>query len=259
MTGPCNWSVTGCVCGSSCWDSHPPQVRAACEAAATFVMWSATGRKFGLCEVTEQPCRPQPPEPTYVAYPLSTPAVGPYIDSGQWRNCMCPGGSVCQCGPSQCDTVEVTGPTTRTGMTVSIDGVTLDQSAYRVIDGHTLIRTDGEQWPLCNDLSSQDPPAFVVTHLVGTEIPEALQYATDRLACEYAKACTGADCALPRQLRSLTRDGVELDVVDLPADSTMVRTGIPLVDDVIRALNPSGARRPASVWSPDLPAPTRVA
>jgi hypothetical protein len=233
-------------------------VREYAEYIATFVMWAATGRQYGLCEVTEQPCRKEPLEPGYETYPLDYTRDGPYLTGGSWYNGCVPDEPRCGCGPSSCCSVEISGPTTRTGMTVTLAGVALDSAAYRVVDGRTLMRVDGDHWPTCVSYESQDPPDFVVTHLVGTAVPDAVQHATNRLACEYAKHCAGGDCALPQQLRSLTRDGVEMQVVDLPQDSDMFRTGIASVDAVIQAVNPRQRPCPAVVYSPDLPRPRRV-
>src|SRR5512143_940119 len=46
---PCGWTIdTGCC---STWDTYSAQVQADATDYATTVMWSATGRQFGACQV----------------------------------------------------------------------------------------------------------------------------------------------------------------------------------------------------------------
>jgi hypothetical protein len=257
---PCGWTITQCACGA-CWDKYSPTVRASASAIATTVMWAATGRQFGQCQITVQPCRRDELLPEYQTYPVQYEGFlsGPYIAAGAWHN-WCPGlnESSCACSVDGSCSVLLDGPTTTAGIVaVKINGVVLGAGAYRVAGGNTLIRTDGSCWPTCPSYTLATP-AFEVTYLVGLPIPPAVQAATERLACEFAKACAGGTCALPSNLRTLTRQGVELEVAALPDDPTLIRTGIREVDLVITALNPNNRSRRPAVLSLDMPHPGRL-
>jgi len=155
--------------------------------------------------------------------------------------------------------VLLAGPTTTAGIvSITIAGVVLAPGSYVIVDGNTLVRTDGQCWPSCPSLTSQTVPDFEVTYLVGLAIPPAVQGAAERLACAFAKGCKGGACALPQSLRTLTRSGVEAVVVDLPDDPTLIRTGIREVDMVITAMNPHGLMQRPTVLSLDMPMPRRV-
>jgi len=224
---------------------------------AAAILWAATGRRYGQCEITVEPCS-RPEDPLYVTYPLaevgSAPAGGPYISGGVWHN-SCGGGS-CGCA-GRCE-VALAGPTSTAAVTsVTVAGVAVAAGAYVVYDGYLLTRVDGECWPTCRDYS--DPStAFSVTYLRGDPIPDHIQSAYERLACELAAACTGGDCALPQRVRSMTRQGVEIQMVDLADEAGRIRTGIAVVDQIIESANPRGLQQRPTVLSLDLPAPRMV-
>jgi len=261
MVSPCGWTVTKCGCGT-CWDTYTPQVKATASALATMVMWAATGRQFGRCQITVQPCTRRELIPEYQTYPVAAEGFmsGPYISGGVWHN-DCPGldESTCPCSVDGSCSVLLSGTTTTAGIVaITIGGVLLPAGSYVIINGNTLVRTDGQCWPSCPSLTSQTIPDFEVTYLVGLPIPEAVQAATERLACEFAKACKGGPCVLPQALKSLTRQGVEVEIASLPEDPNLIRTGIREVDLVIVAMNPNGLMQRPTVLSLDLSMPRRV-
>jgi hypothetical protein len=250
MSAPCGWTITGCRCGESCWTSYSPEVQAVAGNLATGIMWAATGRRYGLCPVVVQPTARPALASQYQTYPVTRPDFGTaYIAGGQWYNGV-PGEDGAACCPG-CS-VDLEGPTTTVGITkVTVSGVVVAPAAYQVQNGHILVRLDGQCWPTCINHSAV-PAAFVVEYLKGEAIPAHVQSATDLLACEFAKACTGGACGLPRRLRSLTRQGVEVQVTDeLVAEGGKIRTGIHEVDLVIAADNPSGRASRSLVVSPD--------
>lgn len=260
MSAPCGWTITKCGCGS-CWDSYTPEIRARATALATMTMWAATGRQFGKCQITVQPCSRRELLPEYQTYPVEYEGfmAGPYIAGGVWHN-DCPGDeSSCSCSVDGRCSVLLDGPTTTSGIvSITISGVILPPGSYTVFDGGTLVRTDGSCWPSCPSLTNQATPDFEVTYLVGLAIPPAVQAATERLACEFAKSCKGAACALPQTLRTLSRQGIELEVAAFPEDPNLIRTGIRDVDMVITAMNPHGLTQRPAVLSLDMPKPRRV-
>lgn len=256
MSEPCGWEITACGCGS-CWDTYTPEVRSTAAALAIRTMWMATARRYGQCDVVVQPC----PKPAllreYQTYPVDHPDYGgAYLHQGRWHN-GCSGSDEDAGCCSGCE-VELDGPTSTAGITlVTVSGVVVPAGSYEVMNGHILVRTDGECWPTCINYSTQTPPQFQVEYKKGEAIPVGVQRATERLACEYAKACTGnSSCALPSRLRSLSRQGVEMTVEELSTeDPGRIRTGIPAVDAIIALENPHGRTQRSLVLTPDMPLP----
>jgi hypothetical protein len=196
----------------------------------------------------------------YLDYPVETSGLGTdyqaaYIDHGQWHNSAC--GTSCSCS-AKCE-VALDGPTTKVGIvSVTVAGNLIAAAAYEVHNGYQLVRIDGACWPTCHDYS--DPSAaFEIVYDRGRPIPPAVQHATNRYACELAKGCQGGDCRLPTRIRTLTRQGVEVQAVDLTDETGRIMTGITEVDALILAENPGRLAAPPMVLTPDLPNPRRVA
>ena len=258
--GPCDWPIdTSCCPG---WDDYTPEVQAAATSWATFILDALTGRQFFQCPVNYRPCGPRcQGGGGYMTWPVASPGVGsapgpwmvPWIDSGIWRNCGCTGGCSCE---ARC---EVPFPTSVAEVVeVRIDGVVLDPSAYRLDSWRgipRLVRTDGDCWPQCQDMNvgSDAVGSFVIVYQPGRLLPVAGQIAAGELACEFAKACAGAECALPQQLASLSRNGVEVTVADPEQLFDNGLTGLANVDLFIRAVNPHKRASRTRVSSPDLP------
>jgi hypothetical protein len=255
MAAPCGWVVDRCGCGS-CWDGYTPETRTRAATLAAGFLWAATGRRYGLCEVTVLPENPPRPAPLYQSFPSgarygygSSPdglVTYPVLDSGTWRNLG--GGGGC-CG-RPCE-LALPGPVADV-VEIRIDGDPVPADAYEVHNGALLVRVDGQCWPICQRMGS--PVAgFQVTYHRGTPIPPDVQAALEQLACEYAKACAGAPCGLPPRLASISLQGVELTVAEVDSTGGRLRTGIKAVDDVIDAVNPYGLTERPQVWSPDQP------
>lgn len=251
MSEPCGWEITKCACGS-CWTTYTPEVRASASALAIGIMWAATARRYGQCTVVVQPCHKPALLREYQTYPVTMPDYGAaYVRSGNWYN-SCTGQEDCCSG---CE-VDLEGPTSTAGITeILINGIPLPDSAYIVQNSNILVRIDGECWPTCVNYSQQNPPAFQVEYLKGEPIPLRVQTAAERLACEFAKNCVGTACALPRRLRSLSRQGVEVTVEELSTKPGEIRTGIPEVDMIIALENPNGRAQRSIVLTPDLMPP----
>ncbi len=177
------------------------------------------------------------------------PWMVPYVLNGLWRNCTCNGG--CSCAPS-CR-VDLGVPVAEV-TEVKIHGLTLDPTAYQLI-GTWLARVDGgECWPSCQDPAVPDTEAdtFSVTYKPGRALPIAGQIAAGALAGEFIKACSGAACALPANIASLSRQGVDVEFVSPSDVLNDGRTGIREVDLFIQAVNPGNMRMRSRVMSPDV-------
>lgn len=242
------------------WDTYPVDQREAALSIATTIMWAATGRAYGPCELTVRPCQSRERADTYRAYPVwwtgSNGAVAfPFLDRGVWYNaCGC--GAGCCCRP-RCEIV-LDGPVTSI-VEVVIDGTEVPANEYRVdVTGgaYHLVKTSDGCWPTCQDFNvgGEDEGAFSVTYTRGRPVPPSALYATAILACTLGKQLAGGDCGLPPRVTSLTRQGVTADFVAESVDMIDVfTTGIQPVDMVIRALNPGRRTRPPAIFSPDTP------
>ncbi len=264
-SGPCQWPDIGLQLCCDDWDtfSAPLQLQAA--NYAKLVLWAATGRQFGLCELTVRPCG------RYceswagwdgVYYDANGGWI-PYLWQGEWHNCWCgsngPGGR-CTCSPD-CQ-VYLPGPVFSIS-SVRVDGASLNVTGgdIFVLDQQWLVRTDTTAcWPLCADqnLAPGDVNAFEVTYLRGIPVPDALANAYASLSCEYARACLGLPCRLPGRVSSISRQGVTISMTDVEQLLQHGLTGLWEVDMVIRSLNPAGLAGRTRFYSPDLQEPRQI-
>lgn len=257
--GPCDWPVdTSCCPG---WSEFSAPVQANAIAWATQILDALTGRRFSQCAINYRPCGPTCAQTFgYLTWPVGSPQsagggvpwMTPYINSGVWRNCTCEGGCSCK---ALCE-VPFPGPVAQV-MEVRVDGVVVDPSAYRMDTFRgvpTLVRIDGECWPQCQDMNVgvEDIGSFTIAYQPGELLPSAGQMAAGMLACEFAKDCVGQDCSLPQQLQSLSRNGVEVQVVDPNTLLDNGLTGIAMVDLWIRSVNPGRKSARGRIYSPDV-------
>lgn len=225
---------------------------AAKQAIASEELWAASGRRYGLCEVTVRPCLRR----CGGGSGLPVPYKGA---DGQWRNY-----TACGCFDN-CSCVELSeivldGPVASV-VEVVIDGVALDPADYRldkVGTGWRLVRVDGSPWPSCSDMSVDcaDTGSFCVTYMQGIPLSELAVAAVSELTCEYVKACipTCKTCRLPKNVQALVRRGVSITF-----DSSVAwLKQLPAVNSFLTAVNPEGLTSASSVWSPDI-APVRIA
>jgi hypothetical protein len=138
---------------------------------------------------------------------------------------------------------------------VMVNGLVIDPTAYRLDNGSILVRTDGDCWPECQDLDlpDTDDNTWSVTLRYGEPLPASAGIAAAKLACEFAKACSGGEgCALPEQLVSLSRNGVEVQVADPQLILDAGLTGVQEADVFIRAYNPYRLKSRPRILSPDV-------
>lgn len=231
--------------------------------AATEVLWSLSGRRFGTCTVTSRPCKRECAQ--------SWPGIGawwewggsilypqPALIGGSWFNIICGGcGGGCACTATE----EVWLPAPVADVTqVTINGAPIPTGSYRVDNHQILVRQDGGRWPLCQDLSvpATGIGAWTVTASYGEPVPMIGQLAVGELACELLKACDpnlAGDCKLPPNVQSLVREGVTIQFTEdvqsrLRTDG---RLGLWSVDLFLVSFNPRGIPNRAQVYSPDIP------
>lgn len=255
---PCSgWDVDVTCCDS--WDTYSEEIQEAAAEYGAFTVWAATGRRFGLCPRTIRPCGMDRSPGSTFGYWWSEGTWLPYIFNGVWRNCSgCTGVSngCCTCQPA----CQVWLPPKAHSVTeVIVDGDVVDPATYRLDDYQWLVRTHNEStedcWPACQDFNQNSgDDTFFVTYLKGTAVPSILLRAAGELACEWAKACTGADCRLPGRITNIARQGVSISMVNTEELLRNGLTGIFTVDQVIRNFNPHGLSRRLRIDSPDIPA-----
>lgn len=247
--------------------------------AAAELLFALSGNRFGpSCPVTVRPCRKACADGYDFLFGRlfyqgqgyqSTGPFIPYMFRGEMFNaslCGCTGD--CHCGPELCE-VYLPGPVYDI-VSVDIGGVTVDVDTYGILDGRYLVRNDlapadtpgGTCWPSCQDMSRAPGEAgtFTVVYRTGIPLSELGRLALSKLTEHYLQGCTGCGCgAGTRQnLTRLSRQGVDLEFEPAGQLAQDGRTGIPIVDQWLNAVNPGKLPRALRVASPDSPKRPRV-
>jgi hypothetical protein len=250
--GPCGWPPPQPPC-CPCWDEASPEDKAWAGQVAAYVLWKLTAMRYGLCQVTARPCgRRCDGFTTYRGPVFAQGGFAPHLESGVWVNSACGCESPCSCC-EVCD-LELPGPIEEV-VRVTVDGIVQPPDSYRVDNHRSLVRADGwECWPMCQDLDAlpTQPGTFAVTYLRGIPLPAMGLLAYGVYACELVKlCCDDKTCRLPRNVRTVARQGVTIEMLDPHDFLTKARTGIPEVDMWLGVENPHGYRQTSAVYSPD--------
>lgn len=256
--GPCSdWPITW-PCDVS---AASPALTGYAVSMATRVLWRLSGMQFGTCTVTLRPCRRE----CYETWPwgwsqfndiASSPT--PLSDWRYWFPVSC---GACSSGCSCAAVSEVLLPSPVSSIvSVKLDGTPLATGSYRVDNNRLLVRTDGGQWPYCNDLSKDDTHTgtWSVTAAYGQDVPAGARLAMGELACEIVKAGQGEDCRLPPGVIQLARQGVTIQYPDVGQLLKNGRTGLYLVDLFLASENPHGLQQRARFYSVDHPSVRRA-
>ncbi len=252
-TGPCDpWPVQW-ICPL---DAESAAVTGMALDAATEMLWALSGRQFGLCTITVRPCRRQcgewPGGSSWLGVVPGSIYPMPAKIGSQWLNLTC---GYCTSGCSCATVSEVVLPApTYSVLEVLVDGIALDTSAYRLDESRLLVRTDGNDWPICNNLNLADTESgtWSVTLQYGQTVPVLGTMAVGELACEFVKLLLDDDsCALPQPIQQLTRQGVSITYLDPAEMLSNGRTGLRLADQFISTYNPSGLRSRARTYDVD--------
>ncbi|MBF6298233.1 hypothetical protein IU459_11845 [Nocardia amamiensis] len=228
----CGWEIAA---WPSQYDSATPADKDAAEAIAAAVLWSLSGRVFGICEETVHPQVTESQHSTY----------------GGPDRCRCI--TICRCVTSL-RRVHLPGPV-QSVTSVVLDGVALAADKYAVHNKRWLARTDGERWPV----TGEDPTRFTVTYMRGLPIREDALAALVLLAVEYLKEITSSGkCTIPARAQSISRQGVDIQLSDPDDLADAGLTGIAKVDRWLTSVNPGRLRAPSRSYSVDVPDPIRV-
>lgn len=98
-----------------------------------------------------------------------------------------------------------------------------------------------------------------VCYEFGSTITAAARRAVIQLAHEILAECLGdvvpelSDCQLPERVTSVSREGLSYQILDPQQFLERGRTGVSSVDLWLSTINPTGAKRPSGVWTPDAP------
>jgi hypothetical protein len=226
----CNWPVLYGKC-------VPPdaEVQELYESIAIEYLWRWTGRQYGVCPVLIRPCRQQCMEGTSTYGPVQS-AWTPTLISGRWYNVGC-GQCGDTCGCQYGATLKFEKPVYAI-YEITIDGIVLDPTAYRVDNARLLVRQDGQQWPFCQNLSKPlgQPGTWSISAGIGLAVPSGGQIAAGKLASELFKAsCGGTGCELPQRLQTITRQGISINMaLDEMVDQG--RTGIWIIDSWVASV-----------------------
>ncbi len=175
------------------------------------------------------------------------------------RDCECNRESCCcrmdRYRLSREDVVEVTA--------VTLDGAPIDPATYRLDAGRWLTRVrpaGGDpdvtpHWPACTGLDDAEP-RMVAEYTWGRLPPASGVMAAAALACDLAAGCAGGECAVSPRTVNLVRQGVTVNMADQSVLTDVM--GIPAVDRFLRAVNPKGLRRRATLTSLDVAWPLRL-
>lgn len=209
--------------------------RNAAETTAVEILWSLSGRRFGVCPVTARPC---PPQQHLFRYRYDWPVTAFYGLSELDRYLLLQGcgchGYCRESGPSM---LHLPGPV-QSITAVVIDGVTLDPSDY-TLEGDVLYRL-GAPWPSQNlGLPAGEDGTWTVEYMQGTPPPDATAKLAGLLALEFLNACNGEECRLPLGVTSVSRRGVSFDMFNLSEMYNSGKTGLPEIDMWLAAVNPN--------------------
>ncbi len=250
--GFCSWPVTIPDDMSVEWAAFDVAVRERAELLAGRVLWTLTGQVFGLCPTKLRPC--WQPDMTVSTY--GRPGRAGAYWSGLLNTADSTGRCSCStdCRFVGVDRVALPGPVSSI-IEVTINGVVVAPSAYRVQNRRWLRRVDGQWWPQHQDLNLADDAvgAFAITYQRGIAVPAEGQLVAGILAMEFARGLLGRQCSLPTGATSVSRQGISVELADMREWFTNGLTGIEPVDLWIMAVNPYKSKRPAKIISPDMP------
>jgi hypothetical protein len=181
----------------------------------------------------------------------------PTLIGGLWFNLGCGGGCTSDCGCNTVSQFTLPGPVSRI-VSIIIDGQVVPTGSYRLDNNRKVVRTDGGEWPVCNDVTqSSGSGTWTATVLYGAEVPTLGQLAVSELMCEFIAACTpGMTCKLPGKLATVARQGVQQTFVQqtlgaIQAAGGMI--GLYISDLFISTFNPNGLQNASGSYSPDVP------
>lgn len=255
---PCLWPVVG---NCNLQADQPPELVDAANQMAIEILHAASGRQFGECVDTYQPCRR---ECANIIAPLdmwslldirhSALAIRTPWENGFYSTMVCSNCISDDCGCTDLPAIELWHDPVTSILDVQVDGTSLAPGDYRLWRRNRLLRTDGSGWPECQDptVPNGSVGTWSISYRHGRPVPAGGQIAAGLLACEIAKAmCGDTSCQLPKRVQSITRQGVSVAFLDPQDFLSDGRTGIYLIDLWLAQINPNRLQRRARAYSPE--------
>lgn len=241
----CIWPVDP-ACFAADWAGLDESIKLRSLALASATLRRLTGYRVGACPITVRPCKRACAEDYgWFSGGVFTPHIN---SSGNWVNNGCGCQSDCSCG-ALCE-IELPRPVVSL-VEVDLGGVDL-LSQVKLYGNKVVWIGEGDcPFPNCQDLTKApgEPDTFTITYMNSYEPDGMGAYAAGVLAMEFARACTGGKCRLPRGTTSVSRQGVNIEIAagSFPGGVT----GIHEVDAYIALWRPEGSpTRPPMIWSP---------
>lgn len=223
-----------------------PGLWATAVATAVDVLWSRSGRQFGTRAATYRPQGLDWSAGYWDTLPVLFATWG-----GTWDWPINP-----PVNAISRRVLELPGPASAVTEVQTVDGAgvvtVVAPAAYR-LDGNFLVRVDGNDWPVTQDLRANDGQAntWHVKYSRGNAVPAAGQTAAYLLAVQVLAALNGSKaCTLPYNTTTVSRGGVTINRDALKGAKT---TGVEAADRWLDAVNPQGLAQPPAIWTPDLP------
>lgn len=226
-----------------------PEQELICE-IATEVIWGMSCRQFGLCTITARPMPCCGHRRWATEFGSLWWGGWGYSGFGYWSSPNLSGSwTPCACG--RYEYVHLGREPIAEILSVQIDGVEFSSANYKVDEWNYLVRTDGQPWPMCQDLEAADGDegTFVVEWTYGLNVPASAKRAAAMLACQYAREC--GDCGeLPAGTTSLSRENVTIQITDPETLLRGGRTGIRFVDQWLAVVCPDGNKSGGGIVDP---------
>ena len=223
--------------------SLDPSIKRLCEVYASACMTALTLGRVGGAPVTIMPAASQRVHGRYVwdcLLPGEFPLGRFYPSAKDLLAAVADG----------VEAIDLPGPV-RAITEVKVDGVVVPASAYRLEDGHLLVRVDGKSWP------AQSGDHFTVTYLNSHPVDEMGAHAGGVMAAEWLQLLTTSKkCRLSATATSVSRQGITMELTQGMFPEGV--TGIPEIDAYLMLFNPFGVKVAPRVYSLDLPAHRQV-
>lgn len=244
----CPWPMDP-ACATEEWNAFDQDVQDRALALASSTLNRLTAYRVSNCPVTVRPTVDNGRPRCYVPYDQVSDLafMNPGINiEGRWVNNCGVDSSICA--------ITLPRPVGRV-YEVKLDGAVVPPSDYYLDDNRIMWRGEGScPWPIWQDVTLPDTEygTLSVKFLNAAPVDSLGAYAVGLLALEFARACTGGKCGLPKGVTGFVRAGVTFEIN--PGLFTDGFTGIRAVDAYIMLWNPDGAkkRQASGVWSPDL-------
>lgn len=154
----------------------------------------------------------------------------------------------CTCGPLH-------GVTLR-GPSPEIQEILIDGSPFVdwvIVDGNLLVRSDGMNWPGCQDVTKEatEDGTFQITYLYNDPIPQLAQLAAAEIVCSFLKNPPQEPRKTHPQARGMSIAGVQITLDQQILEIKRRTMLLPYVVRLLTIYAPDGAA-PAVVYSPEL-------